>query len=58
MFEIGDKVMCKNNKYIKGEIIDIVDNKYVLSIGGIIPFEDQKHFEKLDENGYSLEEEF
>lgn len=58
MFEIGDKVRCKNNKYIKGEIVDIVDNKYVLSVGGIIPFEDQKYFEKLDDNGHSLEEEF
>lgn len=48
MFEIGDKVRCKYNKKIVGEVIEITPDRYVLDCDAIIPKYDEKYFEKVD----------
>lgn len=48
MFEIGDKVRCKYNKKIIGEVIEITPDRYVLDCDAVIPKSDEKYFEKAD----------
>jgi hypothetical protein len=48
MFEIGDKIRCKYNKKIVGEVTEITPDRYVLDCDAVILKYDEKYFEKAD----------